>query len=571
MGSGIWHIDGTVVQPDMFVLTPFGAVNGNPIYRYDHPFVFRNDYDSSKMYVHILEAGGAEYKTAPAQWDLNDLPGTPTVTDLAQFLMSSATGLSRDQLDVLSVGNFIVYVIEAGPDLRYNFYNVATDTWNSTEGVIAAALNHQLRNPRLAKDDSNYIYLCYEDVFPTAPSYALTVRRSASAMTFPVLNWNSAIPAASSTLGYHYADLAVTGTSGSETTALVYQNPEAATGIELNRSVAQAMNWSGTTWSGSTMTFNFMTSATVALGPAIEFDANGSTLYVVWADNRLGYDEIYGMISYDGGMNFDPEQRLTFNSEDIVETPVIATGTQPGALAIAYVRTGGGGVSPYCLASMPDFYDTCDQDPATTGFWDGYSGVSVDLTVTPVSPPGCYRMATTPVKGQLIHSYGSVEHTGSLDLYFYDSMDMTIGNDFFAGMDNNAVKGIIRMLGVKNDVNPNNYSYSFDGGVTWTTWSGAPRSTGWHRIIMTVDAALGLTMSLEYQPGMTVTATDPSFTAFTDVIIQGDDDVDPYFVDDIQVIAIPVIGEAPIPAASPVSMALMLLGIGGLILWKIRH
>jgi len=570
MGGGIWHLDGTVIQPDMFVLIPFGAVGGNPAYRYDHPFIFRNDFDTGKMYVHALEtASGADYKALPAQWDLAGLPGQPTVMDLNKFQTASAAGINRDQVDVLSVGNYMVYAVETYPNIEYNVFDVAGNSWNTTAEVVGEM--YEIHNPRLAKDASGYVYLAYEQY--DGAFWSLRIRRSLNPLNMtPVLDLNTtSFQIFSSDSGSYNAELAVTGPGGAEKVALVYQDPDAATGIEIACSMAQSMNWGGTSWTGTTSTINFLGSASLAMGPGAAYDANGNTLYVVWSDNRIGYDQLYGMTSYDGGLTFNPEELLLSSGEYIVERPVVTTGTQPGTLAVAYMRTGGGGTSPYVLASMPTFYDTCDVDPGATGFWTASPGVtSIDpAPIIPVSPPKCYEMANADGRGQLLRDFGTQEHTGSVDLYFYDDDDPSIGEDFFVGMENTNARGVIRMLGVKNDTSTTNYAYTNELGV-WVDW-GVPRSTGWHRIIMTVDETTGLTMSLEYQPGITAEAFDPAFTGFTSITIEGGSTGEPYLVDDIQVIAIPLIGEMPLPSATPATLVLMLLGIGILILWKIRY
>ncbi|MCD4652820.1 hypothetical protein K8T06_02675, partial [bacterium] len=347
----------------------------------------------------------------------------------------------------------------------------------------------------------------------------------------------------------------IAGDSGTEYCTLVYKDPFSSAVTSLSCHMAIATDWGIDIWASVIASFGTVSpSGTSVLGPNAAFDSDNETLYVVWADDRSTYHEVYGVISYDAGVWFQSEQQLTNNGQTLIEAPVIVTGTESGNLAIAYTRNTSTGDSPYVLVSMPAFFDKCDTDPGN--YWDSYAGVSVDsTTIPPFSMPACYRLETASTKGQLINQY-TVEQEGGIDLYFYDDTTITTEN-FFVALENTNAKGVIRMLGVRNETTQSNYAYSADG-VNWTDW-GVPRSTGWHHITMTTSEAVGLEMSIEYSPGLTAHYADPAFQYFTKITIEGGDTGDPYFVDDIEVHAISTLDERPIPTSSHFSLALLMI------------
>jgi hypothetical protein len=485
-----------------------------------------------------------------SHWDLTTLPGTPVVnienpTPLLPMVFSSS-----NDFDFIAVDNYIIYVYEFYPDLYLRRFNVTSGNWDTSETVLYAVSLTDLQNPRLAVDSDNYIYLSYDSHTSVPEQWHLMVRRSSAPGI--VDDFQIEVIPRSSGSGEFNADLAVAGNSGSEYCALVFWDPNASSDeIVCDTSIAQ--DWTIEFWGGLPYTVASQGSGLFVLGPSAAFDADGETLYVTWADNSLGNDEVWGAISRDGGLTFDNREQLTDNAMSLIDGPVIATGTDPGVYAIAYTRNTGGLNSPFVLCSVPAFFDQCNGPPSN--YWDIYDGVT-QSTNQYFSEPYSYQMATAATRGQLISEYGSVEHTGGVNLMFYDDTTITT-EDFYVALENNNARGVIRMLGVRNDTTNTNYAYSLNG-EDWVDLM-VPRATGWHNLVITANETDGLSM---YIDDITHVQTDPAFQTFTRVVIDGGTSSDPYYVDDISVHAVPLIEFRPIPATSPLFLVLLLAGVG---------
>ncbi|MBN1296713.1 hypothetical protein JXA80_08020 [bacterium] len=549
------HIFGTFVQPNGTVKLPFRGLHGTESNNHSIPFITRNAADTSGMYLFGVETTVPNLIGCMARWDLTQLPNQVTVIDKAVTPLTP-TALVRNQMDVIAVSDGIIYVMESDPNIVLRKYTPSSDTWDVTEFIISPFPDRMLVNPRLAKSTDDYLYLSYENYYIPASEHSLIVRQSLN--PGDINYWKIETWLSVTTNGPYNADLAATGTGavqGADRVALVFVDPN-STSTELVCWMSHAQDWSLDIWNGSQTTFSLSAPGTPILGPRAAFSSDDITLYTVWADGRTGgFDEIFGAVSYDGGSFFVPEQQLTSNESDILEPPVIATGTDPGQFAVAYIRSSGASSSPFVLASMPIFFDTCDGDPSR--FWDSYAGIS-PASSPYHSPPQCYALVSESMKGALIRDFGTVEQTGSVDLYFYDDPSNNL-TDFAVTLENNNEKGVIRMLGVRNETTPTNYAYSTDGFI-WVDWTTAPRFVGWHHVSMTVNAFDGLAMTIEYSPGQTETVTDPTFTSFTRISIAGGDDMYPYYVDDIQVSAVPV-EQQPIPATSTAALALLIVSL----------
>lgn len=356
---------------------------------------------------------------------------------------------------------------------------------------------------------------------------------------------------------FPHIDLAVTGdfVLGTLKVATAYQDPMVPDKI-IVASVEHNGDWVDSAWTGNYTVLNAAPGAsTLIRGPDLAFGVNKIFLYAVWFDDRAGGECLFGAISFTGGLTWGHDRQLTYGTPMLQNPPQIITGYSPGNLAVAYTRYTGVGISPHALVIMPLFYDGCDDDPAT--YWDSFTGV------TPVFLPfhglqgRSYEMTNGSDRGRLERDFGPQENQGSVDLYFYDDI-VNVNEDFYIGLDNDNRRGVIRMLGVRNDTTNNNYWY-YDG-AEWINWGAeAVRSTGWHHVAMTVNEA-GLYMSLEYADGEYATWYDPSYTAFTSVFIEGGSDTEPYYVDDVQVEVLPLESPVAIPAASPLFLIMLLAG-----------
>ncbi len=77
-------------------------------------------------------------------------------------------------------------------------------------------------------------------------------------------------------------------------------------------------------------------------------------------------------------------------------------------------------------------------------------------------------------------------------------------------------------------------------------------------------------MTIEHSPGSVATWTDNTFTSFTSITIEGGDATDPYFVDEVQVLAIPAPVGLPVPALSWFGMLICLVLTGAIIIIRRR-
>ena len=549
--SNVEQIYGTTVFRDGSYLGKFPAMICVPTQDYGLPHIFRNITDTSKMFAFAINRDAIPLNSLVegAYWDLSFLPAAPGVLPLvgtAQIM--SSVPIDRDQFDMISVGGIVVFAVSIYPNIVIRPYDISSQTWG-VETMIPANANHTLSFPRLAMDEPGYIYLSYNSRHMMLYDNELFVVRSSS----PELtgSWLSPASVATDPSIAFRAALAVEGQSLGQKTALVYLNYTLPQQIVANVALGNTWPTEGI-WPGVPIVATSLSGGTDLLGPDAAYAPGGTRLYIVWADDReVSNYELYGVTSYDGGLSFGIEETLTDANVPIPEPPRIAVGTELGNLAVSFVRSEGAGKSPYILMSVGDFLDTCDNLPEL--FWDSYPGVNVEYSFF-FSPPASYQLVNAKQRGSLLRDFGTLEQTGHVSLYFYDDPSI-IGADFWVAMENANSKGVIRMLGVRNDTTQENYSYNSNG--TWLD-SGISRQTGWHRIQMNVNASTGLMMSLEYSPGMSASWTDPGFSSFTSISIQGGDVGSPYYVDDIQVLALPI-GGLPVPATS---WLFMLTGIG---------
>ncbi len=448
--SSVKQTYGSIVFRDGFVIGKFPAMEQTPD-NYALPFIHRNEGDTSKMFVFAINQTAiiSNSRIESAYWDLTFLPDAPGVTQTDFFIAGTADTLDRSMVDMLSVNEMVVCAIVVTPDIHVRAFDTISRTWGAPT-VIPAGANQYLTMPRLAKDDSWNIYLSYDLYNMPTLEHFLMVRRTLTSEQ--IIDWLPEVIVTSSMGGAFSAELAVTGSSLFQKTALVYATGSSP--IQIFSNVATGNTWpmSGPWPNPSPALATAIPFVTAFKGPEIAYSPDGSRLYIVWADDRESLNaEVYGVTSYDGGMTFGGFEVLTDSAENefIPETPRIAVGTDLGNLAVSFIRTAGAGSSPFVLLSMADFLDTCDNAPDL--YWDTSPGVTVDFG-TFLSPPASYRLANAKDRGTLLRDYGLIEQTGVVSLNFYDDPLIT-GVDFIVGLENANSKGVIRMLGVQKRYN----------------------------------------------------------------------------------------------------------------------
>jgi len=529
----------------------YQGVNSDP---HIHPFVVPSLIYADQSYVSCLNSNGTTWKSDLGALFTATLPFPPSTSDLTSYSMSSTGSISYD---VIAANGYIFYVCDSTPNLLLNKYD-ETGSWIG-ETTIYPDSTEELQFPKISIDDAGYIYLLYrtEDV----NSYHLKIRRSSS--PYDVSSFHMAHDAAwNSTQSYNPPALAVTGDSGSMNlkVAIAYLDPT-GTVTKIIGDMDDSTDWTET----SPLAFgnygpydisSTLVPAVLTYGPDMEYDAAG-TLYYVWSDDRDSSFKIYGNTSYDGGISVLPADEVSINdsASNLTSAPKLATGPLPGDIAIAYCRMTSN-ANPYLLVSRATFFDSCNAQPAATGYWDSYAGVSSDSGFSsPYSPPSVYKFENGKSKGLLQHNYANLMQ-GSVTLQFFDTMSTT--ENFYVALENNNSKGVIRMLGVRNETTQTNYCYSFDG-LTWTDM-GAPRTPGWHEIRMAVDD-YNLTMQIESGSKQIYDVTDPTFTSFTSIEMNGGSSASPYYIDDVRVEAFEIDGggSTTVPAVSTFSMAILIV------------
>ncbi|MCD4652821.1 hypothetical protein K8T06_02680 [bacterium] len=532
----------------------------------NHTFIrtFPSITDVNTMFSIVLnEDSSPDFEFCGVELNINDFPSIPY--PVVTFCVSTGT-TSVDVISMVETGGKIFYALDDSPDIRLRAYDVSSQTWDTVDAIIPGLGNISLSHPQIAVDEDDFIYVVY-DRYDSGPpvEHNIGARRSMSQADlsggfYP----ENIILATASTSGYFSPEVAVTGSYSNLDLLFIctYLDPN-----PLTTKVNMVTDWMGD-W---TIAF-FLTSTTDTLntdnssgifvqGPESAFDVDGETVYVIWTDDRTGTSELYLRAVSNAGSILSDEFLLTDGDTDVEARPHISTGFNPGDIAITYIDDD----CPFLLMSRSTFYDTCDNDPSL--HWTTHSGITIDNTMYH-GQPASYRFETSMTRGALLQDYGTTEQTGSVSLFFYDTPSITTEN-FIVTLNNDNSKGIIRMLGVRNETTPTNYSYNDGSG--WIDW-GVIRTPGWHEVIMSVDAS-GITMQIEGWEGLGdfSTVTEPTFTSFTSIEIEGGGTAGSYNVDDIRVEANPVIYEPlPIPSSSPFFLLLGIILIGGIFVWSRR-
>lgn len=553
--EGPRHIYSTIYTSNDELVGSYRAYQGSPVtHPHQFPGILHSEYYPDLSYCLAYDTYGTMLEHVMGTIDTATLPATPGVNDATAF-STLASGL--DGYDSVSGHSFLFYIHAAGGNLYANTFNEASGTWIGETEINGGG--SYLRNPSIAMDESGYIYIAYEEDTGGSGHYVYARR---SVAIHDTTAWNATKEAFwHGSNGGFYPQIAVFGDEpgGDLRVAVAARFPDPAnTGVVAVIDANE--DWTQTTipstWdSGNHYASSILVSTTTVLAPDMAYDSVGN-LFLCWSDDRdMLNQKAYGNVAYYSEFSFDSiqEVRLSDMAEDLYQAPRLAVGANSDDIAVVYSRYNGANISPYMLVSRATFFDSCDQDPATTGFWDSYAGVTVDSGIY-FSSPASYQMASAKVKGTLLHEY-STPVEGRVSLQFYDDT-ANINENFYVGIQNTNEKGVIRMLGVRNDTTQSNYSYSLDGGITWVD-TGLVRGTGWHAIEFVVNSS-GLTMTMD--PGSAgFSQTDPSMTAFTRLEMDGGTVSEPYHVDDIRFETSQISAEPePIPALSPLFMLILL-------------
>jgi len=519
------------------------------------PFIVPSTYNPDRSYCMTVNTNGSFWQNQMGFLDTSVLPAEPIPLPLTSFSMNTSY---TEYYDVVGGMNYLFYVYAEALNLTFNRYDESGSIWSGEITPLVPLPNDNYSAPTLAMDDAGYIYVAYAVVNPTAGWSYIRARRSF--VPFDVNAWGDekeviAFPGAVS----FEPHIAATGIPGADLiVAVTFLDSDPAFNTVV-MTAEEDGDWSTTTppsFPGMYNVSSALGSTVDVLGPDIAFDA-ANYLHIVWADDRdMVNRKLYGNVSDNSGISIDPaDETQIAGIEEVREPPRIAFGDQVGDMAIAFIRWDGGLFNPYMLVKTTDFFDNCDNDPSTTNFWDSYDGVISSFNQA-YGYPRSYWL--TNVKGTLLKDYGAVEQWGSISLQFYD--DMSTIEDFYVAVDNANAKGVIRMLGVRNDTTQTNYSYSFDG-ISWTDM-GAARSLGWHEIQFIVNED-GLIMKINEDTSKEfMMVSDPAYTSFTS--LEMDATGGGYFVDDIYVETYPL-GEPeprPIPSSSPWILILAMCVIG---------
>lgn len=552
--EGPGKIYGTTVLPNRYVFNSYSVYEGVSTSTYFAPCIMTMNSDPEH-----LKVMGASMDTPPSlilsDYDISTLPLDIDPQDVSDYLVTPVGSII--DLDAVSWGynQFFVFIYDGS--IYYGLYDGLLTNW-TLSGTISPGTNEEYSMPHLAMDSDGYIYMSFNRLNTLSGLCELIARRSIDphSLVAGFASTDRSIDNAWSSIGFLNA-ITVIGTAGNLRVSVVYINPTASLPPTYCRTDTNGDWFSMTAFNGIRTQAN-SGGGTSVTGVDCLYDPAGR-LYVVWNDNRTsGHRDIYGSVSYDFGLTFEYNTLLVSNNTTTLFGPDLALGYHPGQIAVSYARVKDGFQDPFMLLSSAEFYDACDDPPST--LWDGYSGVEIDNSLYhgATGAGSSYRLVTETAKGMLIRNYGIIEQQGVVELYFYDSM--TTDADFSINLNNDNLKGVIRMLGVRNETTQ--YNYSYYNGTDWID-SGGTRSAGWHHVVMTVNDT-GVDFELELTPWSSMTYSDSVFTSFTSLEIEGGSDSDPYNVDDIQieVTALPVSPQyLPVDGPAMVLIALMMIGL----------
>jgi len=527
------------------------------------PYIFKNDAGATQMFGFTVNTRSTMYEMESVEYDLTTLPEVPGMVNLPTNVAFGAMGMEYFDMAAGSGNVYYVYKQSGDDNLYIGQFDQSIDNWVLDGMEVTAPMDYRFINPGLTVGVDGHVYLIYDKEFYNGtPSFSVVARRTVT-QNYITDGFGPERYVAGSPNSAMRPAIAVTGsTSGVDLkVAVTYIEYDPGVSQQIKCSMEDMGEWTMSTWGGDySMALNGdITDTLLIMGPEIEYDAD-KNLYIVWTDDRLGYMEFFGNISEDAGQNFwSSDERFAPGISNIIGDFSMATGPNGQDLALAYIRYNGTYDVPMMLYSGATFFDNCDMDPALTGIWNQYTGVTVDYDLS-YSYPGSYQFVNGSMKGTLLHEF-SQEMQGRVNLQFYDTLSLT--ENFYVGLENANEKGVIRMLGVRNDTTQN-YQYSTNGGVSWND-TGLPRTLGWHAIEFEVGDS-GLIMTVESN-GTSFSTGDATMTAFTTLQMEGGSASSPYNVDDIRMEAFPLNESEPRPIPTTTVFGLiLLLGMVGVLI-----
>ncbi|MBN1296714.1 hypothetical protein JXA80_08025 [bacterium] len=562
--TGTQHIYARTLMADNTLTDSYRAYLGIEGNAHIFPFVLPSSYYTNRVNFGGLDTFGTNFSCVTGYMDTTGFPAIPTPVNGSSIMLSTP---NAESFEVLCGGFFIFYAYHEYPNIYLNAMDEQVQIWQTETVISPISSEESFSNPRLAMDDAGYIYLTYSVYNNNLFISEARIRRSNLPYNVSAgFTEERFINNDSEGAGFDVA-VAATGDYGLYTlkVAVAYSFPS-STVTKIIGDMEPNFDWTATvpippfSGSGPYDISSSLSSTIQQEGPDIAFDANDD-LYIIWSDNRDLIYKIYGNMSYDSGVTMlsSNEVQIGIGIEGIYGVPQLTTGPEPGDIAIAYTRNTGTFINPYLLLTRATFFDSCNVDPALTGYWDAYAGVSISSEQF-VSPDYSYKF--TPSRGELLRDFGAIEQQGTVTFQFFDTL---APDHFHIALENDNGRGVIRMLGVRNETTPTNYAYSPDG-VNWYDLGAAARTLGWHEFRLNVNND-GLAMSISlYGGGLAQAPIDPSFTGFTSVSMEMTGGTGAYYVDDIRVETYPLIsGPPPVPILSPIGIIVLLLGAGILV------
>ncbi|MBN2057080.1 exo-alpha-sialidase [bacterium] len=309
-----------------------------------------------------------------------------------------------------------------------------------------------------------------------------------------------------------------------------------------------------------------------ALDPRIDRDSAGN-LYVTWEDTRTGYSRIYFSGSMDGGMTFQPDKLICNGPPSTMQfTPALSVEPFSGAMMVAWLDDREDDIKLDVFGNLfiPDFHDGF-ADPDFSN-WTSATGVasSNERSYDGDGYSCRFGMTGNRAEGDLLQAFPALQQ-GEVEFWFWDGYGTDPGylsTDFRMELtyDDGGKAGVVRALGVVNATSQTHYQ-SYNGSAWIST--GVPRSEGWHRVAVVVDATgIGMELDPVDYPSLQPVYTDGTFIGFESVEFIGGSALTPYFLDSVSItselsetIAVPAVG----------GPGLVLLGLGLGVIMMLRR
>jgi hypothetical protein len=494
---------------------------------------------------------------AASQYDMTPIPLWTQVTS-----PDNSTPIGQHlSMDTYGIHVFLAY--EYGNGIRLNRY---TDVGWDSPYTLSPAAGITYSNPDIATDSIGFVYLVVDEFDSSLGIHRVLAARSNS--TDSVSGFNS------------FREVDTPDTLGIEANPAISVTGIAPSNVYVAIGYIGVFNGDGMVycryehnggWSGGTPMIGNKSQAcswTSGAGmspenPDITF-ARNHEIHMTWQDSRLGQSEIFAAVSYNQAVFFLHDQRISIDAfgTSPATYPRLAQFPLDNDIVIAYQRRDTSGLSHvFATLDLAAFYDQCD-DPSFLN-WTSHNGVDVDtFGLNGLS----FRLHSSTIKGQLIEDYGSNHMVGSVEFWFYDSLSED--PDFYMSMhgDDGVKSGVYRMVGISNATTKSDYSV-YDG-TSWQDLASHPRTNDWHHVVVLVQSeSPGIMIYLDPEIDPVPVHASPNFVWFDQVIFQGGTDTDPYFVDDIRIVAE---AEINLPALTLPGSLLLLMAFAALLITRRR-